>query len=68
MQRADLPPTGSIQDQDWVLPNPSDACSKPPSSEDQWHLLREGLQIGAILMDETAGWAMLYRPRDIHAG
>jgi hypothetical protein len=38
------------------------------SSEDQWHLLREGLQIGAILMDETAGWAMLYRPRDIHAG
>jgi hypothetical protein len=43
-------------------------ASGTASSEDQWHLMREGMQIGAILMDETAGWAMLYRPRDIHTG
>lgn len=36
--------------------------------EDRWHLLREGLEIGSILIDETAGWSMLYRARDIHAG
>ncbi len=36
--------------------------------EDRWHLLREGLETGSILIDETAGWSMLYRARDIHAG
>ena len=43
-------------------------ASGGPTLEDHWHLARETLQIGSILIDETAGWSMLYRARDIHAG
>jgi hypothetical protein len=39
-----------------------------PTLEDHWNLARESLQISSILIDETAGWSMLYRARDIHAG
>lgn len=42
--------------------------NRSESPEDKWHLVREGLQIGSILIDETAGWSMLYRARDIHTG
>jgi hypothetical protein len=37
-------------------------------AEAVWGLANEALATASLLMDETAGWSMLYRNSDIHAG
>jgi hypothetical protein len=40
----------------------------PQSVEAAWGLAAEGLNTASLLMDETAGWSLLYRNTDIHMG
>jgi hypothetical protein len=45
-----------------------DITTAPYQAEAVWGLTMEALTTAALLMDETAGWSMLYRNSDIHAG
>jgi hypothetical protein len=45
-----------------------DLTTDPTGAETVWGLTTEALTTAALLMDETAGWSMLYRDADIHAG
>ncbi len=42
--------------------------SDPSRPEAVWGLAREGLATASLLIDEAAGWSMLYRHSDIRAG
>jgi hypothetical protein len=46
------------------------ALTLTPADEAEavWGLATEGIATASLLMDETAGWSMLYRNADIHAG
>ncbi|MFN9719946.1 MAG: hypothetical protein ACK58L_14695 [Planctomycetota bacterium] len=45
-----------------------DFSKSPDNAETVWGYTAEVLSTASLLMDETAGWSMLYRNSDIHAG
>jgi hypothetical protein len=45
-----------------------DFSKSPDGAETVWGYTTEVLSTASLLMDETAGWSMLYRNSDIHAG
>ncbi len=40
----------------------------PYSANTVWTLTSEALVTASLMMDETAGWSLIYKNTDIHAG
>ena len=45
-----------------------DLSHDPDGAETVWGLAGEGLAVSSLMMEESAGWSLLYTNTDIHAG
>ena len=45
-----------------------DLTTAPEAVEARWRLAAEAAITAGLMVDETAGWALIYKSADIHAG